>query len=75
MATTTVRLDDQEEEALDHLAKLHGGRSNALRQGLLLLAQQTIKSEALDQLLIEWQTEAGPVPEASIVEATKRFGL
>ena len=75
MATTTVRLDDQEEEALDHLAQLHGGRSNALRRGLRLLAEQTQKSEALAELLADWQAEEGPVTEASIAEATKRFGL
>ena len=75
MATTTIRLDDQEEETLDHLAQLHGGRSNALRQGLRLLAQQTQKTEALGVLLAEWQTEAGPVTEDSITETTKRFGL
>ena len=75
MATTTIRLDDREEETLDHLARLHGGRSNALRQGLRLLAQQTQKSEALDQLLVEWQTSAGPVTEAAVAEATVRFGL
>ena len=75
MATTTIRLDDREEETLDHLAQLHGGRSNALRQGLRLLAQQTQRSEALDQLLVEWQTSAGPVTEAAVAAATKRFGL
>lgn len=75
MATTTIRLDEEEEEVLDHLAQLHGGRSNALRQGLRLLAEQTQKSEALAALLADWQTQAGPVTEASIAEATKRFGL
>ena len=75
MATTTIRLDDQEEETLDHLARLHGGRSNALRQGLRLLAEQTQKREALAELLADWQTNAGPVTEASIAEATKRFDL
>ena len=75
VATTTIRLDDQEEETLDRLAQLHGGRSNALRQGLRLLAERTQKSEALAELLVEWRTHAGPVTEASIAEATKRFGL
>lgn len=75
MATTTIRLDDQEEKTLDHLARLHGGRSNALRQGLRLLAEETHKSEALAELLADWQADAGPVTEAAIAAATKRFGL
>ena len=75
MATTTIRLKEQEEETLDHLAQLHGGRSNALREGLRLLAEQTQKSETLAELLADWQTQAGPVTEDSIAEATTRFGL
>ena len=75
MATTTVRLDPGEEHALDVLAQVYGGRSNALREGLRRLAQAERKREELAALLAEWQGEFGAVGEAAINDMTKRFGL
>ena len=54
MATTTVRLDPDEELALDELAEIHGGRSNALRIGLRLLAAENHRHAALAGLLTDW---------------------
>ena len=75
MSTTTVRLDPDEEQTLDELAELHGGRSNALRQGLRLLAADTHRRSALADLLLDWEREAGPVSEEAVAAMTERFAL
>jgi predicted transcriptional regulator len=75
MATTTVRLDPDEERTLDELAEIHGGRSNALRVGLRLLAAETQRHSALADLLTEWEHEAGPVDEDAVAAMSDRYGL
>jgi predicted transcriptional regulator len=75
MSTTTVRLDADEEQTLDQLAEIHGGRSNALRQGLKLLAATTQRQVALAELLREWDVESGPVDARSVDAMVERYGL
>jgi hypothetical protein len=75
MATTTVRLDADEELALDGLAEIHGGRSNALRIGLRLLAAETQRQVALTDLLADWEHESGPVEEAGVIAMRNRYHL
>lgn len=75
MATTTVRLDPDEEHTLDELAEIHGGRSNALRAGLRLLAVETQRHAALRDLLADWEHEAGPVDEGAVAAMSGRYGL
>ncbi len=75
MATTTVRLDPDEEHTLDELAEIHGGRSNALRAGLRLLAAETQRHAALADLLADWEHEAGPVDEDAVAAMSDRYGL
>jgi Arc/MetJ-type ribon-helix-helix transcriptional regulator len=65
VSTITVRLDPEEEEMLDRLAEIHGGRSGALRAGLRLLAANTAGQAALAGLLAEWELEDGPVDRAA----------
>ena len=75
MATTTVRLDPDEEHTLDELAEIHGGRSNALRVGLRLLAAETRRHAALADLLADWEQEAGPVDERAVTAMSDRYHL
>jgi predicted transcriptional regulator len=75
MATTTVRLDPEEEQMLDHLALVHGGRSNALRKGLKLLVAETLRSEALAEFVREWEFESNPVTTEEVDAAVARYGL
>lgn len=75
MATTTVRLDSEEEQTLNELAEIHGGRSNVLREGLRLVASETRRRTALTELLADWEDESGPVSEAAIDAMTERYGL
>ena len=75
MSTTTVRLDPDEENTLDQLAAIHGGRSNALRKGLELLAASTQRHAALTELLREWDREAGVVDDKSIAAMVERYDL
>lgn len=75
MATTTVRLDPDEERILDELAEIHGGRSNALRQGLRMLATTTRQQAALAELLHDWEAEAGLVDDEAAAAMAKRYDL
>lgn len=75
MATTTIRLDEAEETTLDHLAELHGGRSNALREGLRLLASLTQKRERLAQLLDDWAAESNPVEDDAMQAMVDQYRL
>jgi predicted transcriptional regulator len=75
MGTTTVRLDADEERALDELAALHGGRSSALREGLRLLAASMRRQAALAELVHEWEAEAGPVDDDAINRVADRYDL
>lgn len=75
MATTTVRLDPDEERTLDELAEIHGGRSNALRQGLRLLAADAQRRSALADLLREWELEVGPVTDEAVAAMAERYDL
>ncbi|HWB70848.1 MAG TPA: hypothetical protein VG452_01410 [Egibacteraceae bacterium] len=75
MATTTVRLSPEEEEALDRLAQRYGGRSGAIRHAVRWLAAEQARQDALQQALDEWETERGPVDEEAVAAAIRRFGL
>jgi hypothetical protein len=75
MATTTVRLDPDEEHTLDELAEIHGGRSNALRVGLRLLAAETQRRAALADLLSDWELKLGPVDDDAVEAMTDRYRL
>ena len=75
MATTTVRLDSTEEQTLDELAEIYGGRSNALREGLRLLAATNRQQAALAEMLRDWEAEAGPVDEEAVTAMADRYDL
>ena len=60
---------------LDALAEIHGGHSNALRQGLKLLATSTKRQEALAELLHDWDAEQGLVEEQSVDAMAARYDL
>jgi len=63
MATTTVRLDSDEERILDALAARYGGRSNAIRQAIRLLSARVERQRILTEFLDEWDAESGIVPD------------
>lgn len=75
MATTTVRLDPEDEHTLDELAEIHGGRSNALRVGLRLLAAESRRRAALVDLLADWEQQAGPVSDEAVASMSDRYSL
>jgi Arc/MetJ-type ribon-helix-helix transcriptional regulator len=75
VATTTVRLDAAEEELLDRLAGQHGGRSNALREGLRLLAAHEERQAALTELLRQWEEQSGPASEQAVEAMTRHYDL
>jgi Arc/MetJ-type ribon-helix-helix transcriptional regulator len=75
MSTTTVRLDNEDEQLLDKLALSFGGRSNAIRLALRNLGQDFDRNEALGVFLAEWQSDAGEVNEADVAAMTRRYQL
>jgi predicted transcriptional regulator len=75
VSTTTVRLDNDDEQLLDKLALSFGGRSNAIRLALRSLADDVDRNEALAAFLADWQNDAGPVNEAEVEAMTRRYRL
>lgn len=75
MSTTTVRLDNEDEQLLDKLALSFGGRSNAIRLALRNLGQDFDRNESLGVFLAEWQSDAGEVNEADVDAMTRRYKL
>ena len=75
VGTTTVRLDNDDEQLLDKLAVSFGGRSNAIRLALRRLAEDVDRHEALGTFLAEWELEAGPVDETQVEAMSRRYKL
>ncbi len=75
MSTTTVRLDNDDEQLLDKLAVSFGGRSNAIRLALRNLAEDVDRHDALGAFLAEWELEAGHVDEAQVDAMSRRYTL
>lgn len=75
MATTTVRLSPSEEELLDDLASSYGGRSNAIRQAILLLASRVQRERALAELLCSWEEEVGGLDDDQVEAITDLYDL
>ena len=75
MTTTTVRLDDEDEQLLDRLAPEFGGRSSAIRQALRFLAADRERRDALSSFVEAWNSEAGPVDEDAVAAMAERYGL
>jgi Arc/MetJ-type ribon-helix-helix transcriptional regulator len=75
VSTTTVRLDNDDEQLLDKLALSFGGRSNAIRLALRNLAEDVDRHEALGAFLLQWQIEAGPVDESEVDAMSRRYNL
>ncbi len=77
MGTTTVRLDDEDEDEalLDMLAPEYGGRSSAIRQALRNLAADRKRQSLLSSFLAEWDSEEGPIGEEDVKVIAERYGL
>ena len=75
VSTTTVRLSTEDKQILDKLAPLFGGKSNAIRHALRSLASDRERHLALESFLDDWETEAGPMDEASVAAMARRYGL
>ncbi len=75
MATTTVRLDDDDEALLDLLAPEFGGRSSALRHALRALAAQRKRQRDLRSFLAEWDLHGEPPDEEEVTAMARRYGL
>jgi predicted transcriptional regulator len=75
VSTTTVRLDNDDEQLLDKLAASLGGRSNAIRLALRSLAEDVDRHEALGEFLAEWEADAGPVNETEVDVMSRRYKL
>jgi Arc/MetJ-type ribon-helix-helix transcriptional regulator len=75
MGTTTVRLDNDDEQLLNKLAVSFGGRSNAIRLALRSLAEDVDRHDALGAFLAEWELQAGPVDETQVDAMSRRYKL
>lgn len=75
MSVTTVRLNAEDQQLLDMLAPLFGGKSNAIRQAIRSLAAQRDGHLSLEAFLDGWEAEAGPVDEEAVAAMARRYGL
>jgi predicted transcriptional regulator len=75
MATITVRLDADDERLLDELAEVHGDRSTAVREAIRALSAGDARRRGMRRFLDEWEVEGGPITEAEVDQAARRFGL
>lgn len=75
MATTTVRLDKEDEALLDLLAPEYGGRSSVIRAALRSLAADKKRELALNDFLQEWDADDGPIGDDEVAAMVERYGL
>ena len=62
MSTTTVHLDDHDDELLDALAAEFGGRTDAIRHAIRELAERHRRRDALQSFLDDWdRDDSAPV--------------
>ena len=74
VGTITVRLDDDDEQLLDDLARRHGSRSDAIRAAIRELSGHERRQAALAKLVDEWIAEYGePSPEEQAHIAAEYF--
>ena len=71
--TTTIRLNDEEMSMLDEVAAECGGRSGALKQGLVLLVQDRRRRRGLERFLAEWVEESGPPNPDGVAAMRERY--
>ena len=63
VGTITVRLDEDDEQLLDELARRHGSRSDAIRAAIRELSGHERRQAALAKLVDEWIQEYGEPSE------------
>jgi len=73
--STTVRLDDEDEEILESLAVDYGSRSLAVHHALRQLAARKERERVLESLLADWEAEDGPVDPDLVTTMTQRYKL
>lgn len=69
----TVRLSHDERELLDEVAAECGGRSSALKQGLLLLVAERRRQRELARFVDEWEAQSGPADPDGVESMIERF--
>jgi len=73
MATTTVRLDPDEEAMLEALASQYGGKSGALRHALRRLSDEATNRAALAEFVEEWNDDVGRPADDEVVAMIEQF--
>lgn len=73
MATTTVRLDNEEAQMLAELAPHYGGKSGVLRQALRKLSNEAKNRSALASFVEEWNAADGTPDEADVASMIEKF--
>ena len=69
----TVRISDDERALLDEVADECGGRSSALKEGLLLLVAERRRHKALDMFVDEWEAMSGPADPDGVEAMIERY--
>ena len=75
MVKATVRLDAQDQQLLERLAPVFGGRAATVREALQRLAADHDRREAVEAFFEEWEAESEPLSPDEVAAIAKRCGL
>ncbi|MYJ12801.1 MAG: hypothetical protein F4078_00440 [Acidimicrobiia bacterium] len=70
---TTIRLNGDDTRLLEELSAEFGSPSDAVREGLRMLAAQSKRRRALREFQDEWVAEIGPPDPAEVAELGRRL--
>ena len=75
MVKATVRLDAQDQQLLERLAPVFGGRAATVREALQRLAADHDRREAVEAFFEKWAAESGPLSPDEVAAIAERCGL
>lgn len=72
-ATTTVRLNADERELLDDLAREFGSQSKVIKQGIRVLSEQRQRQRAIQGFMDDWVAESGQPDPDGVASMAERY--
>ena len=75
MVKATVRLDAEDQQLLERLAPVFGGRAATVREALQRPAADHDRKEALSAFFEEWEAESKPLSPDEVAAIAERCGL
>ncbi|MCY3562207.1 MAG: hypothetical protein OXH20_13750 [bacterium] len=70
---TKIRLNGDDSQLLAQLSEEFGSPSDAVREGIRMLAEQSKRRQALREFQQEWIAEFGPPDPDDVAESRRRY--